>query len=83
MNSRSKPDNPYSAWVDLYGSQSFAASKRRQQEMADVAHEAASPRIQQEMQHAFLVSMRFELLFWSAAYELQDWGAWSIANVER
>ena len=80
LKSRSKPENAYAAWVDMYGGESFAASKRRQQEMADTAFRSASLRVQQEMLHAFLVSTRFEYAFWDGAYELQEW-AWPIDHL--
>lgn len=66
-------DHPYADWLRMYSDPGFDDYMRellaRLQRAADSADEASRLRARE----AFLVSVRYEWMFWQQAWELQEW----------
>ncbi|MGU3434927.1 TenA family protein [Actinomycetes bacterium M1A6_2h] len=69
------PNHPYARWVTTYDAQEFQDSARRARELVDAAAESATDDERAGMADAFLVAMRYELLFWDTALHPQPWPA--------
>jgi thiaminase/transcriptional activator TenA len=74
LAARGAPANrQYAAWIATYADPEFARLAAWGRELVDrLAAEASAP-TRQRMQEAFLISSRFELLFWEAAWRREGW----------
>jgi thiaminase (transcriptional activator TenA) len=71
---RSSPaDQRYAAWIAMYASPEFAGLANWCRELLDKLAEDQSPSVRRRLEEAFLTSSRYELAFWSAAYNLEQW----------
>jgi thiaminase/transcriptional activator TenA len=69
-----RPSDPrYAKWIDMYSSKEFAELAEWCRELVDQVGERASALEQQRMEEAFLVSSRYEYLFWEMAYRMETW----------
>ncbi|GGG00496.1 aminopyrimidine aminohydrolase [Rhodococcoides trifolii] len=71
----SDPNHPYARWVTTYDAEEFQESARRARELVDAAAESATGGERAKMAGAFVVAMRYELLFWDTALHPQPWPA--------
>jgi thiaminase/transcriptional activator TenA len=69
------PHHPYARWVTTYDAEDFQTSAARARELVDAAAEVAGPAERQRMSDAFVVAMRYELLFWDTALNTVPWPA--------
>lgn len=73
---RGRPaDARYSAWIEMYADEGFAALAMWCRELVDTLAEGAPPATREVMTRAFLTSSRYELAFWQAGWELERWPA--------
>ncbi len=70
---RAAPDNPYQAWIDTYGDESFGAAVREVIATADQLAGQASGRLREAMHAAFKRAAQLEWMFWDSAYRLESW----------
>ena len=67
-------DHPiYGEWARFYAEGLLAESCRAWREFVDLEAEEAGPRTRAAMRTAFLLSFRYEYLFWDAAYRRESW----------
>jgi thiaminase/transcriptional activator TenA len=69
------PDHPYARWVTTYDAEEFQDSAGRARELVDTAAQSATDVEREKMADAFVVAMRYELLFWDTALFPQPWPA--------
>lgn len=70
---RSSPDPLYARWIDTYGGEEFAHAVREIVDLTD----AVGARLNEDEQRSaiahFVVSARYEWMFWDAAYKRAWW----------
>lgn len=70
-----EPTHPYAQWVTTYGAAEFQQSAATARAMVDAAAESASERERAAMEKAFVLAVRYELMFWDTALHPQPWPA--------
>jgi thiaminase (transcriptional activator TenA) len=70
---RSRPDNPYRAWIETYADAAYGEVVKQVIATADRAAAAATPAAQERMLAAFVRSTLYEWLFWDGAYHRRGW----------
>lgn len=69
-----RPRDPrYAKWIDMYSSNEFAELAEWCKGLVDQLGREATAQERQRMEEAFLVSSRYEYLFWEAAYRMETW----------
>ena len=72
----SLPGHPvYDAWVESYHSGILEESTAAWRDLVDTFGDEAGPTVREAMRKAFLVSSRYEYLFWTMAYNMEAWPA--------
>ena len=72
----SRPDHPvYGEWVDAYSSGFLEESTAAWRELVDRFADEGGPTVRASMQRAFMISLRYEYLFWTMAYNMESWPA--------
>jgi thiaminase (transcriptional activator TenA) len=67
-------DHPvYGQWAVFYSEGLLAESTRAWRSFVDGEAAEAGPRTRAAMRRAFLQSMRYEWMFWDAAYKIESW----------
>lgn len=70
------PKDPlYARWIRAYAAPQFARLVSEQLRLVDRLGRDASPGERERMTHHFVLSSRYEYLFWEQAYRLQGWPA--------
>ena len=69
----SRPENPFSAWIETYSGEAFDQSVQRMLRLTDRLGAAATPELQARMQRAFARSVWHEWAFWDSAYHQRHW----------
>jgi len=69
----SAPDHPYRRWIDTYADPEFAEATRWVRAEADRCAADAGGEQLRRMRAAFERSVRFEWMFWDAAWRLEGW----------
>ena len=74
MEDRGLPDKElYARWIKQYTDPEYGQQVERCRQLTDrLGNEASSPR-KREMEKAFLLSSRYEYLFWDMCYNLETW----------
>jgi thiaminase/transcriptional activator TenA len=67
------PDHPYVDWLATYASPDFDAVGVWIRERLDVHAASLSPEKEARLQEIFLISTRYEWLFWEMAWCLEEW----------
>jgi len=67
--------HPYGDWIATYGDPAFTAATTRARGLVDAAAERASAAERERMRPAFTTAVRYELLFWDAAWREETWPA--------
>ena len=68
------PTHPiYRAWQSTYADGILEASTSAWSEMVDQLAETSGPDTRAAMTRAYLTSARYEFMFWSMAYSLEEW----------
>ncbi len=72
---KNRPAKPkiYREWIETYASESFWKPVREQIRLMDRVGAAANPAEKKRMVELFILSSRYELLFWEQAYRLESW----------
>lgn len=70
---RTRPDNPYHAWIDTYADPRFGEAVEMVIAIADAAAAGATAATRAAMLAAFARSAQYEYLFWDGAYNLRGW----------
>lgn len=68
-----KPSHPYQEWLQLYGSPEFAEVARWMREVVDRCAKTAGKAEKARMQEAFLISSKYEWMFWDMAWREEQW----------
>ena len=70
------PPHPiYRAWQSTYADGILEASTSAWSELLDQLAERSGPDTRAAMKKAYLTSARYEFMFWSMAYNLEEWSA--------
>ena len=73
---RSRPRNPlYARWVHAYAGKEFRLLVQEQFRLFDRLAANATASQRQRMTEHFVMSSRYEYLFWDQAYQLRNWPA--------
>jgi len=67
MNSR------YAQWIEMYASEEFAAGARRVADLLDGLASGFPERELERLSELFLISSRYEYMFWEMAWSSEDW----------
>jgi thiaminase/transcriptional activator TenA len=72
---KDRPRKPkiYREWIETYAGEAFWHPVREQIHLADRLGAAASAREKKLMAEHFMLSSRYEFLFWEQAYRLESW----------
>ena len=71
-----QPEEPiYREWIAAYGGDWFRELVREQIDRLDEWAERVSERDRERMKRHFLISSRYELMFWEMAYRRESWPA--------
>ena len=72
---RNRPSKPriYRQWIETYAAEAFWKLVREQIQLMDRLGAAASSREKQLMTAHFILSSRYEFMFWEQAYRLENW----------
>lgn len=65
--------HPYAQWVATYDGEEFQSSVRTARLLVDEAAAMATDAERTEMEHAFGLATRYELLFWDSALNRRPW----------
>ena len=72
---KDRPRKPkiYRQWIEIYASEEFWQPVREQIRLADRLGAAASPNERKLMTAHFMLSSRYEFMFWDQAYRMESW----------
>ena len=72
---KKRPNKPkiYRSWIETYASESFWQPVREQIQLIDRLGSLASAREKKRMAELFMLSSRYEFMFWQQAYEMARW----------
>lgn len=72
---RNRPRKPkiYRQWIEIYASEGFWQPVREQIQLMDGLGAAASSAEKKLMAEHFILSSRYEFMFWEQAYRLETW----------
>ena len=71
-----EPAHPtYKNWQSTYAEGLLEASVAAWSEFVDELAEESGPEVQDMMKRAYLISSRYEYMFWTMAYNLEQWPA--------
>jgi thiaminase/transcriptional activator TenA len=68
-----RADHPYRDWLTLYASPEFAEVQKWMRAKVDDWVTKAGPAEKQRMEDAFLISSRYEWMFWEMAWKEEQW----------
>ena len=63
----------YGQWTEFYVSGALQESVDAWRGFVDAAAEEAGPKELDTMREAFLISSRYEYMFWEMAYNMEQW----------
>ncbi|MGH7873669.1 MAG: thiaminase II [Candidatus Binatia bacterium] len=72
---RNRPREPkiYREWIETYASKNFWKPVREQIQLMDRLGAAASADEKKRMNEHFILSSRYEFMFWEQAYRMESW----------
>jgi thiaminase/transcriptional activator TenA len=72
---RNRPSKPkiYREWIEIYASEGFWKPVREQIQLMDRLGAAAKPNEKKLLTEHFILSSRYEFMFWEQAYRLEQW----------
>jgi thiaminase/transcriptional activator TenA len=73
LRAQGSPDPRYQRWIDTYGGEEFAAVVAEVLALADVVGDQLSEADQTQARRHFVVTCRYEWMFWDAAWRLERW----------
>ena len=72
-NGPPRPGHPYRDWLLLYASPEFAEVQRWMRAKVDLWAKTAGKEEKQRMEEAFVISSRYEWMFWEMAWNEEEW----------
>ena len=63
----------YQEWIETYASEDFWKPVREQIQLMDTLGAAAKPQEKKLLMDHFILSSRYEFMFWEQAYRLEQW----------
>jgi thiaminase/transcriptional activator TenA len=74
---KKRPSKPkiYRSWIETYASESFWQPVREQIQLLDWLGTVANVNEKKRMAKFFMLSSRYEFLFWQQAYDMESWPA--------
>lgn len=69
----SEPGNPYADWIKMYSAPKYRTAVDKMLALTNELARRASAPVQKQMHRAFQMAMNYELKFWQASYQLEDW----------
>jgi thiaminase/transcriptional activator TenA len=73
QSSMLKDKSIYVDWVKIYSSESYADLVTWYREMTDKSAEVSGPAVKERMRRHFVLSSKYEYLFWEMAYREEEW----------
>ncbi len=73
LEAKGSPHSTYQKWIDLYASEQFAASVRPVLDVMNALAIELSENQQAVIRQHFMVTSRYEWMFWDAAWRLEEW----------
>ncbi len=70
---RGSPNPRYRKWIDTYGGEEFGSLVEAVLDLTDGVCEDLSPSQKSRVGEAFVVTSRYEWMFWDAAWRLEGW----------
>jgi thiaminase/transcriptional activator TenA len=67
------PDHPYTDWLATYAAPDFDAVGKWIREQLDSQAARFGPQDEARMQEIFLISTRYEWMFWDMAWHMEEW----------
>ena len=68
-----KPSHPYREWLQLYGSPEFANVAKWMRKVVNRCAKGAGKAEKARMEEAFLISSKYEWMFWDMAWREEQW----------
>ncbi len=68
-----KPGHPYRDWLMMYSSPEFAEVQEWMRRQVDGWVKSAGPAERRRMQESFMISSRYEWMFWEMAWKEEQW----------
>ena len=72
-NGPPRPTHPYRDWLMLYASPEFAEVQRWMRAKVDLWAKTAGRDEKRRMEEAFIISSRYEWMFWEMAWNEEEW----------
>lgn len=73
LKKRGSKDPDYQRWIDQYADPSFGAAVNAVLAMIDAEAQRAGPEERARARELFLLSVRYEYMFWDMAWREQEW----------
>lgn len=70
---RGSPNPRYGKWIDTYAGEEFGSLVEAVLDLADRVCEDLNPSQKARVGEAFMISSRYEWMFWDAAWRLEEW----------
>jgi len=70
---RGSPKDMYQKWIDTYGGEEFGALVETVLDLTDKVCEDLNPAQKARVRDAFVITSRYEWMFWNAAWRLEGW----------
>ncbi len=70
---RGSPNPLYRKWIDTYGGEEFGALVKAVLDLTDKTCEDLNPAQRYSVKEAFVITSRYEWMFWDAAWKLEGW----------
>src|SRR5215211_2955123 len=70
---RGSPKDMYQKWIDTYGGEEFGALVETVLDLTDKVCEDLNPAQKARVRDAFVITSRYEWMFWNAAWTLEEW----------
>jgi thiaminase/transcriptional activator TenA len=63
----------YQKWIDTYGGEEFDALVETVLDLTNRAYEDLNSSQRARVREAFVITSRYEWMFWDSAWRLEDW----------
>ncbi len=70
---RGSPNPRYQKWIDTYGGEEFGSLVEAVLDLTDRVCEDLNPSQKARVREAFIITSRYEWMFWDAAWKLESW----------
>jgi thiaminase/transcriptional activator TenA len=70
---RGSPNPMYQKWIDTYGGEEFGTLVEAVLDLTDRVCEDLNPTQKARVREAFVITSRYEWMFWDAAWRMEGW----------